>query len=129
MSRPPNTWSYTQTVAAPQLLHAGTLLHSVGGRHGPQQPLRTLGIVPGGHAGGSSRQVTPLRSQVRASTQRSSLQVTSCAWISLAAQASMAQFAGQLATWAPFGSARHAQQSLTSMQSAAVRHSAPDPFP
>ena len=115
--------------SAPQLLHADTRLHSVGGRHGPQQALRTLGMVPGGHAAGSARQVTSLVSQLRASTQRSNAQVTSCAWISLAAQASTAQVAGQLATWAPFGSARHAQQSLKSTQSAAVRHSAPARVP
>ena len=112
MSTPPVTSWRTQTDPAPQLLHAATRRHSVGGRHGPQQASRTLWMVPGGHSAGSARQVTRVVSQLRVSTQRSNAQVTSFAWISLAAQASTAQAAAQLATWAPFGSARHAQQSL-----------------
>jgi len=125
----PVCWLRTQTDSAPQLPQLGTMVHSVGKMHGPQHELRTLGTVPAGQAGGSPRHVTSLGSQLRLSTQRPSTQAISFSAIPFAWQTSTAQVAGQLSAGLLFGSARHEQQSLASMQSALNSHSGPPKAP
>jgi hypothetical protein len=119
----------TQTSPAPQLLQSVTSRHSVGGRQGPQHESSALWTVPEGHAAGSARQVTRAMLQLRLITQRPNTQVTSFGWIWLAVQESWVQIAGQFGSTAPFGSARHVQQSLNRAQSSAFVHSAPEAVP
>ena len=124
-----NSMLRTQAAPAPQLLQSVTSRHSVGGRQGPQQESCTLWTVPEGHSTGSARHVTPAVLQLLAITQRPNTQVTSFGWIWLAVQKSLVQIAEQFGSTAPFGSARHAQQSLKSTQSSAFVHSAPEAVP